>query len=399
MPEELIRKALRKGTLDGHVHAGPLRQRKMFHGVQQLLDVVVDCLPSPLDRPPVEGIAPEDEGRGRPQAGPEGAVSRAGVQDRRRDDRRPGVRPRLLRRAEAGRDVPEHDQRQEGAHRPVLPHDGRQAASSWRRPGRATSSPAIGLKETYTGNTLCDPDAPVALEAISFPKPVDRAGADVRQDARRRQGRRGARPAGPRRPDAEDRTPTRRRRRRSSRGWASCTWKSASRSCRRALNIPQADPADPARQAAGGVPADARAGGGPRVRVHQADGRPRQVRRHQRAVQAARRRRTIEEKIARDRGAEGPEGKPDPNNVYFVNGDHGRGRSRRSTSRAWRTASAKAAKKGYKYPFPFVDLEFDLHFGKYHDVDSSQDAFYLCAAGSVPRRAGRGPASRCWSRS
>ena len=36
----------------------------------------------------------------------------------------------------------------------------------------------------------------------------------------------------------------------------------------------------------------------------------------------------------------------------------------------------EGAKKGYKYPFPFVDLEFELHFGKYHDVDSSQDAFY-----------------------
>jgi elongation factor G len=39
----------------------------------------------------------------------------------------------------------------------------------------------------------------------------------------------------------------------------------------------------------------------------------------------------------------------------------------------------EASKKGYKYPFPFVDLEFDLHFGKYHDVDSSQDAFRMCA--------------------
>ena len=39
----------------------------------------------------------------------------------------------------------------------------------------------------------------------------------------------------------------------------------------------------------------------------------------------------------------------------------------------------EGAKKGFKYPFQFVDLEFELHFGKYHDVDSSQDAFYLCA--------------------
>src|SRR5207247_1009858 len=31
------------------------------------------------------------------------------------------------------------------------------------------------------------------------------------------------------------------------------------------------------------------------------------------------------------------------------------------------------------YPFPFVDLEFDLYFGKMHVKDSSAEAFYLCA--------------------
>src|SRR5439155_11258476 len=30
----------------------------------------------------------------------------------------------------------------------------------------------IGLKETFTGNTLCDAEQPVALESIQFPKPV-----------------------------------------------------------------------------------------------------------------------------------------------------------------------------------------------------------------------------------
>ena len=63
---------------------------------------------------------------------------------------------------------------------------------------------AMGLTETYTGNTLCDPDQPVALEAIQFPKPVIAPVADVQQDAGQRQGRRGAEPPGPRRPDAED---------------------------------------------------------------------------------------------------------------------------------------------------------------------------------------------------
>ena len=30
----------------------------------------------------------------------------------------------------------------------------------------------VGLKETYTGDTLCDPDQPILLETISFPEPV-----------------------------------------------------------------------------------------------------------------------------------------------------------------------------------------------------------------------------------
>ena len=53
------------------------------------------------------------------QAGGERAVQRAGVQDGRRVDRRPRLRPRLLRRAEAGRDVHEHDDRQEASASPA----------------------------------------------------------------------------------------------------------------------------------------------------------------------------------------------------------------------------------------------------------------------------------------
>ena len=59
IPEEMVRHALRKGTLDGlftPIHCG---SSKMYQGIQQLLDLVVDCLPSPLDRPPVQGLHPK----------------------------------------------------------------------------------------------------------------------------------------------------------------------------------------------------------------------------------------------------------------------------------------------------------------------------------------------------
>ncbi len=57
--EEMIRKALRLGTLSGKltpVHCG---SSKEFHGVRLLLDAVRDYLPSPLDRPAVQGIDPK----------------------------------------------------------------------------------------------------------------------------------------------------------------------------------------------------------------------------------------------------------------------------------------------------------------------------------------------------
>src|SRR5436189_9911 len=56
VPEEALINALRKGTLDGKFTPIFCGSSKNFHGVQLLLDAVVDFLPSPLDRPPVEGI-------------------------------------------------------------------------------------------------------------------------------------------------------------------------------------------------------------------------------------------------------------------------------------------------------------------------------------------------------
>ena len=61
--EALLRKALRAGTLEGKllpVHCG---SSKEYHGVRLLLDAVNDYLPSPTDRPPVEGFVPKDKGK------------------------------------------------------------------------------------------------------------------------------------------------------------------------------------------------------------------------------------------------------------------------------------------------------------------------------------------------
>ena len=85
---------------------------------------------------------------------------------------------------------------------------------------------AVGLKQTITGDTLCDPDQPVLLESMTFPEPVisvaiepktkadqDKLGKALCSALRRRT-----------RPSAS--APTRRPARRSSRVWASCTSRS-----------------------------------------------------------------------------------------------------------------------------------------------------------------------------
>src|SRR5205085_10667527 len=61
--EEMLRRALRIGTLSGlltPVHCG---SSKEYHGVRLLLDAVRDYLPSPLDRPPVQGFVPKSKER------------------------------------------------------------------------------------------------------------------------------------------------------------------------------------------------------------------------------------------------------------------------------------------------------------------------------------------------
>ena len=87
---------------------------------------------------------------------------------------------------------------------------------------------AIGLKDTRTGDTLCDDDKPIILEAMKFPAPVIDVADRAEDQGRPGQARRSRWPSCPRKIRPSACTPTRRPGRRSSPAWASCTSRSSS---------------------------------------------------------------------------------------------------------------------------------------------------------------------------
>jgi elongation factor G len=376
VPEDLIRKALRKGTLEGvftPVHCG---SSKNFHGVQHLLDLIVDCLPSPLDRPPVEGIHPKTKDvvtRKPDPKEPLAALAFKTVAEPTGDlvyiriysgEMKPGET--YLNTSNGKKERIARFYRMMGDKRIELEKAG---------PGDIIAG--IGLKETFTGNTLCDPENPVALEAIQFPKPVISQSLSFAKtlDA----GKVGEALSRLVRDDPTLKAHTDEETKETIlSGMGELHLEISIEKLKRALGIPQEN-------------TDLIQLGKPRVAYRQTLAR--QVDLEYKFIKQTGGRgkfavinvkytpltpEQIEEKIRQIEELNDPKIKPDPNNIYFVN-NITQGAIPKEYIPSVEEGLREGAKKGYKYPFPFVDLEFDLHFGKYHDVDSSQDAFFLCA--------------------
>ncbi|MFB6240354.1 MAG: elongation factor G, partial [Gemmatimonadota bacterium] len=186
--EDMLRRALRKATLDQYVTpvlAGSALKNK---GVQQLLDAVIDYLPSPPDRPAVQGMAPDDEEEVRTrQPDPDGPF--AALAFKVTADKYAG-KLTFLRvysgTLEAGSYVhnPITDE-QERVSRLVHIHADKREDLDEARAGDICA--AIGLDYTKTGHTLCDPDHPIKLESMDFPEPVIRVAIEPKSsDDRRR---------------------------------------------------------------------------------------------------------------------------------------------------------------------------------------------------------------------
>jgi elongation factor G len=172
LPEEKILSGLRKGTIEMKlvpVLCGASFKNK---GVQPLLDAVVDFLPSPVDLPPVKGFHPETKEVIVRKPSDEEPLSALAfkIQSDPFIGQLTYIRvysgvlmgssyvynPRTRDKERIGRVVKMHANKREDVEALYAGEIGA----------------AVGLKNVYTGDTLCDPRAPIFLEKMEFPEPV-----------------------------------------------------------------------------------------------------------------------------------------------------------------------------------------------------------------------------------
>ncbi len=178
-----IKAALRRATLAGKVVPVLCGTALKNKGIPQLLDAIVNYLPSPLDVPAVEGTDPETgEVASRPgsEDAPFSALAFKVVSD-------PFVgRLVYLRiysgKAEGGtRLLNSARDEKERLGRLLRMHANHREDVDSASAGDIVA--AVGLKNTLTGDTLCDPAAPIILEAITFPEPVVSVAVEPRSKA------------------------------------------------------------------------------------------------------------------------------------------------------------------------------------------------------------------------
>ncbi|MBI2638918.1 elongation factor G [Candidatus Peregrinibacteria bacterium] len=172
MTEEEIHRGLRSGTVKGQVYPVFCGSSLKNIGVQLVLDAVCFYLPSPLELPPVKGFNPrsgkEEERHSDPKE-PFTALAFKIATD-------PFVGKLAFFRVysgcmETGSYVYNTTSEQkERVGRMVRLHANHREEIKEVQAGDIAA--LIGPKQTFTGDTLCDPDHPIVLEAIEFPDPV-----------------------------------------------------------------------------------------------------------------------------------------------------------------------------------------------------------------------------------
>ena len=183
IPTELLRKALRRGTIDNllvPVVCGTSYRNK---GVQKLLDAIVDYMPSPVDIPPIKGVNPDtEEEEERPSSDDEpfsalafkiatdpfvGRLSFIRVYSGTLNTGTQVLNSTKKQKERIGRILQMHANHREDIE---TVYSGDIAA-------------VIGLKNSTTGDTLCDEKHPIILESMEFPEPVIRVAIEPKTKA------------------------------------------------------------------------------------------------------------------------------------------------------------------------------------------------------------------------
>jgi elongation factor G len=172
IPADELRAALRQATIKAQVVPVLCGSALRNKGIQRVLDAVVYYLPSPLDVPDIQGLVPgTDEPVSRPpqEDAPLSALVFKIVTD-------PYVGRLAYFRVYSGtlnsgsNVLNGTKNRKERIGRVLRMHADRREDLTEVKAGDIAA--ILGLKNTFTGETLCDPDHPIVLEAIEFPQPV-----------------------------------------------------------------------------------------------------------------------------------------------------------------------------------------------------------------------------------
>ena len=168
---ETLRKLIRQGTIDNTfvpVLCGSAFKNK---GVQPLLDAVVDFLPSPVEIPAIKGIDPKDESETERKA--DDAEPFSMLAFKLMDDQFGSVTFCRIYSGvlTAGTTLMNSvKDKRERIGRMLLMHSIEREEIKEAYAGDIVA--IVGLKDTVTGDTLCDPVKPVILERMEFPEPV-----------------------------------------------------------------------------------------------------------------------------------------------------------------------------------------------------------------------------------